>query len=164
LFLGSNVGNMPVSDAESFCKQLRNHLSIGDMLLVGIDLKKNPKTILAAYNDKDGITKRFNINLLDRINRELGADFDVAKFEHYPTYDPETGSCKSYLISLEDQQVKIRGKETICFAKDEYIYMEISQKYNVIQTNQMAAGAGFKPLNIFFDSKKWFIDAIWLAE
>jgi L-histidine N-alpha-methyltransferase len=164
LFLGSNVGNMPVSEAENFCKQLRNHLSSGDMLLVGIDLKKNPKTILAAYNDKDGITKRFNLNLLERINRELGADFDVTKFEHYPTYDPETGACKSYLISLEDQQVKIRGKETICFAKDEYIYMEISQKYNVIQTNQMAAGAGFKPLNIFFDSKKWFIDAVWLAE
>ena len=164
LFLGSNVGNMPVSDAENFCKELRNHLSQGDMLLIGIDLKKNPKTVLAAYNDKEGITKRFNLNLLARINRELGADFDVAKFEHYPTYDPETGACKSYLISLEDQQVKIRGKETICFAKDEYIYMEISQKYNVIQTNQMAAGAGFKPLNIFFDSKKWFIDAIWLAE
>jgi dimethylhistidine N-methyltransferase len=164
LFLGSNVGNMPVSDAENFCKQLRNHLSAGDMLLVGIDLKKNPKTVLAAYNDKDGITKRFNLNLLERINRELGADFDVAKFEHYPTYDPETGSCKSYLISLEDQQVKIRGKETISFCKDEYIFMEISQKYNVIQTNQMAAGAGFKPLNIFFDNKKWFIDAIWLAE
>ena len=164
LFLGSNIGNMPVSDAEGFCKQLRNHLSPGDMLLVGVDLKKNPKTILAAYNDKEGITKRFNLNLLERINRELGADFDVAKFEHYPTYDPETGSCKSYLISLEDQQVKIRGKETICFAKDEYIYMEISQKYNVIQTNQMASGAGFKPLNIFFDNKKWFIDAIWLAE
>jgi L-histidine N-alpha-methyltransferase len=155
---------MLVSDAENFCKQLRNHLSPGDMLLVGIDLKKNPKTVLAAYNDKGGITKRFNLNLLERINRELGADFDVAKFEHYPSYDPETGSCKSYLISLEDQQVKIRSKETICFAKDEYIYMEISQKYNVIQTNQMASGAGFKPLNIFFDSKKWFIDAIWLAE
>ncbi|MFI5159585.1 MAG: L-histidine N(alpha)-methyltransferase, partial [Sphingobacteriales bacterium] len=164
LFLGSNVGNMPVSDAEAFCKQLRNHLSLGDMALIGIDLKKNPKTILAAYNDKDGITKRFNLNLLERINRELGADFDVSKFEHYPTYDPETGACKSYLISLEDQQVKIRDKETICFARDEYIYMEISQKYNVIQTNQMAAGAGFKPLDIFFDSKKWFIDAIWLAE
>jgi dimethylhistidine N-methyltransferase len=164
LFLGSNVGNMPVSDADNFCKQLRNHLSKGDMLLIGIDLKKNPKTVLAAYNDKGGITKRFNLNLLERINRELGADFDVAKFEHYPTYDPETGACKSYLISLEDQQVKIRGKETIGFAKDEYIYMEISQKYNVIQTNQIAAGAGFKPQNIFFDRKKWFIDAIWLAE
>lgn len=163
LFLGSNIGNMPVNDAEGFCKELRNHLSPGDMLLIGIDLKKNPKTVLAAYNDKEGITKRFNLNLLERINRELDADFNVSKFEHYPTYDPESGSCKSYLISLEDQQVKIR-EETISFCKDEYIYMEISQKYNVIQTNQMAAGAGFKPLNIFFDSKKWFIDAVWMAE
>jgi len=163
LFLGSNIGNMPVGDAEGFCKELRNHLSPGDMVLIGIDLKKNPKTILAAYNDKRGITKRFNLNLLERANRELDANFNLAKFEHYPMYDPETGACKSYLISTEEQDVKI-GKENIHFAKDEYIYMEISQKFSVMQTNQMADGAGFKPLNIFFDSKKWFIDAIWLAE
>jgi len=65
---------------------------------------------------------------------------------------------------MVDQQVKINGKECIHFFKDEYIYMEISQKYSVMQTNQMASTSGFKPLNIFFDSKKWFIDAIWLAE
>jgi len=165
LFLGSNVGNMPVSSAESFCKELRNHLSPGDMVLIGVDLKKNPKTVLAAYNDKEGITKKFNLNLLERINRELHADFHQAKFEHYPMYDPETGACKSYLVSTEDQQVTI-GKEHIqfFFLKDEYIYMEISQKYTVMQTNQMAANSGFKALNIFFDSKKWFIDAIWMAE
>jgi L-histidine N-alpha-methyltransferase len=162
MFLGSNIGNMPVPVAENFCKELRNHLSPGDMVLIGVDLKKNPKTILAAYNDKDGITKRFNLNLLERANRELWADFDVNKFEHYPTYDPETGACKSYLISTEDQIVKI-GKETISFAKDEYVYMEISQKYTVLQTNQMAVTAGFKPVNIFFDNKKWFVDAIWVA-
>jgi L-histidine N-alpha-methyltransferase len=163
MFLGSNIGNMPVNDAEAFCRELHNHLSPGDMLLIGIDLKKNPKTVLAAYNDKEGITKRFNLNLLERINRELMADFELAKFEHYPVYDPETGSCKSYLISVEDQQVKIHN-ESIHFAKDEYIYMEISQKYTVMQTNQMADNAGFRPENIFFDSKKWFIDAIWVAE
>lgn len=163
LFLGSNIGNMPVSDAEGFCRELRNHLSPGDMVLIGVDLKKNPKTVLAAYNDKDGITKRFNLNLLERINRELNADFHLSKFEHYPTYDPETGACKSYLISTADQQVKI-GKDSISFARDEYIYMEISQKYSVMQTNQMAENAGFKPLEIFFDSKKWFIDAVWMAE
>jgi len=163
LFLGSNIGNMPVNNAEEFCSEMRKHLSPGDMVLIGIDLKKNPKTVLAAYNDKEGITKRFNLNLLERINRELNTDFDLEKFEHYPTYDPETGACKSYLVSLSDQQVKI-GKENIHFLKDEYIYMEISQKYTVMQTNQMAANSGFNPLNIFFDSKKWFIDAIWVAE
>jgi len=164
LFLGSNIGNMPVSDAENFCKELRKNLAPGDMALIGVDLKKNPKTILAAYNDQEGITKRFNLNLLERINRELNADFNVTQFDHYPMYDPETGACKSYLVSMVDQQVKINGKECIHFFKDEYIYMEISQKYSVMQTNQMASTSGFKPLNIFFDSKKWFIDAIWLAE
>src|SRR6187402_1240795 len=98
LFLGSNVGNMPVKNAEEFCTELRRHLSVNDMALLGIDLKKNPKTILAAYNDKDGITKKFNLNLLERINRELNANFDLNQFDHYPTYDPETGSCKSYLV------------------------------------------------------------------
>jgi dimethylhistidine N-methyltransferase len=163
MFLGSNIGNMPVNEAERFCLEVRNHLSAGDMLLIGIDLKKNPKTVLAAYNDKEGITKRFNLNLLERINRELNADFNLNQFEHYPTYDPETGACKSYLISLIDQQVTING-ETIAFLKDEYIFMEISQKFTVAQTEQMAEKALFKPLDAFYDSKGWFIDAIWQAQ
>jgi L-histidine N-alpha-methyltransferase len=133
------------------------------MLLVGMDLKKNPKTVLAAYNDKGGITKRFNLNLLERINRELDADFNTNQFEHYPTYDPESGACKSYLVSLADQQVNI-GEEIIHFLKDECIFMEISQKFTIAQTDQIANNNGFKPVNRFFDSKKWFIDVIWVAE
>ncbi len=163
LFLGSNIGNMPVNDAIEFCRELRKHLSPGDMALIGMDLKKDPKVVLAAYNDKEGITKRFNLNLLERINRELNSNFDVSKFEHYPTYDPETGACKSYLISTIDQQVTINGKETIAFLKDEYIYMEISQKFTIMQADQIAINAGFVPVGQFFDTKKWFIDAIWMA-
>ena len=164
LFLGSNIGNMQVNEAESFCQELRNHLSAGDMMLIGFDLKKNPKTVLAAYNDKGGITKRFNLNLLERINRELNANFDLEKFDHYPIYDPETGACKSYLVSLMDQQVKINDAPTIHFLKDECIYMEISQKFTVSQTDHMADKAGFKSIYGFFDSRKWFIDVIWVAE
>ncbi|WP_094568707.1 L-histidine N(alpha)-methyltransferase [Mucilaginibacter xinganensis] len=164
MFLGSNIGNMPVDAAEQFCMDVRNHLSPGDMLLIGVDLKKNPKTVLAAYNDKEGITKRFNLNLLERINRELNANFDVNQFEHYPTYDPETGACKSYLISKADQDVRINGMETIHFVKDEYIFMEISQKFTVQQIDQMAIKASFKPIAHFFDSKHWFTDAIWVAQ
>jgi L-histidine Nalpha-methyltransferase len=163
LFLGSNIGNMTLDDALNFCKRLREHLSDGDMALIGFDLKKNPKTVLAAYNDAEGITKRFNLNLLERINRELGADFHLSKFDHYPTYDPETGACRSYLISLEDQEVII-GKEHVRFQKDEYINMEISQKFTVLQTEQIAENAGFKAVNCFFDRKHWFLDAIWKAE
>ena len=163
MFLGSNIGNMQADEAEQFCAEIRNHLSEGDMLLIGIDLKKNPKTVLAAYNDKGGITKRFNLNLLERINRELEGNFDTSQFEHYPTYDPETGACKSYLVSITDQEVKVGG-ETISFKKDEYIFMEISQKFTIAQTERMAQKARFKPVNQFYDSKKWFVDAIWLAE
>ena len=164
MFLGSNIGNMTTNDAAAFCKTLRDHLAEGDMALIGFDLKKNPKTILAAYNDKGGITKRFNLNLLERINRELNADFHLSKFDHYATYDPETGACRSYLVSLEEQDVIINGKERVHFQKDEYIYMEISQKFTVVQTGQIADIAGFKAVNCFFDSKKWFLDAIWVAE
>lgn len=162
MFLGSNVGNMPVSEAIGFINELNRHLSPGDMLLIGIDLKKAPKTVLAAYNDKEGITKRFNLNLLERINRELNGDFDMKQFDHYATYDPETGACKSYLVSLSEQTVHI-GDETIRFAKDEYIYMEISQKFTIKQTEQMAREANFTPVRELFDSKQWFMDAVWVA-
>jgi dimethylhistidine N-methyltransferase len=163
LFLGSNIGNMQPADAENFCMELRNHLSEGDMLLIGFDLKKNPKTILAAYNDKEGITQRFNLNLLERINRELGGNFDISKFEHYPTYDPESGACKSYLVNTCDQDVSI-GSETIRFLRDEYIFMEISQKFTVDQTDKMGIKASFRAVHHFFDNRKWFTDAIWIAE
>lgn len=162
MFLGSNIGNMPVADAELFCHELRKHLSPGDMVLIGVDLKKNPATVLAAYNDKQGITKRFNLNLLERMNREFGADFIVDLFDHYAMYDPETGACKSYLISQAEQSVTI-GSEVISFAKDEYIYMEISQKYTVEQTDEIARITEFEPLIHFSDSKNWFLDAVWQA-
>lgn len=163
LFLGSNIGNMQIAEAKTFCRELRNNLSTGDMLLIGIDLRKNPKTILAAYNDREGITKRFNLNLLQRINRELNGNFNTDKFDHYATYNPETGACKSYLISLADQKANI-GEQTISFKENEYIFMEISQKYSVQQINDVADNSRFKPLKQFFDSKKWFVDAIWTAE
>lgn len=162
LFLGGNLGNMPVADAEEFCKELRSHLQPGDMALIGFDLKKHPKIILDAYNDAAGITRQFNLNLLERMNRELDADFEISQFDHYPTYDPETGSCKSYLISLKDQQVNVCD-ETIDFKKDEYIFMEISQKYTVEQTRAMANASSFNPVRDFYDSRNWFLDTIWEA-
>jgi L-histidine N-alpha-methyltransferase len=164
LFMGSNIGNMPVADAEAFCAELRNNLNPGDMVIIGFDLKKNPETILAAYNDKQGITRQFNLNLLKRINRELGADFDVDQFHHYAMYDPETGSCKSYLVSLKKQQVHLPDSKLIHFEKDEFICMEISQKYTLNQTEQFAIKSGFKPVANFFDSNQWFVDAAWVAE
>lgn len=166
LFLGSNLGNMPPADAEQFCRELRGHLKPGALVLIGIDLKKYPHTVLAAYNDKQGITRRFNLNLLERMNRELEADFDIAKFDHFPVYDPETGACKSYLISMADQVVTLNtkeGGETITFAKDEPVFMEISQKYTAEQVIQLGKQASFETAKSFFDCKGWFMDTIWVA-
>jgi dimethylhistidine N-methyltransferase len=160
LFLGSNIGNLAREDAPGFCRELRSQLSVGDMVLIGIDLIKNPAQILAAYNDHKGYTREFNLNLLRRINRELNADFNVEAFEHYATYDPYNGACRSFLVSLKEQQVAI-GKIAINFAKSETIFMEISQKYTVEQTDEIAGQSGFIPVAHFFDKNKWFTDVIW---
>ncbi len=160
LFLGSNIGNFAPEEAVWFLRSLRERLTPGDLLLIGFDLKKDPKQILAAYDDREGITRQFNLNLLKRINRELGADFQVEAFDHYPTYNPVTGSCRSYLISLKDQFVKIRN-ELIRFSPFEPIYMELSQKYSVPQVDALSMETGFKPVAYYYDSNHWFLDALW---
>ncbi|MBO9202479.1 MULTISPECIES: L-histidine N(alpha)-methyltransferase [Niastella] len=166
LFLGSNLGNMTPKQSLTFSRKIRSHLHTGDLILIGLDLKKDPRIVLAAYNDKEGITRQFNLNLLKRINRELKANFDLSKFEHYPTYDPATGACKSYLVSLEDQVVSLiagDNLEMISFKKGEPVYMELSHKYTIDEINRMAQQAGFSIAGFFYDSKGWFVDAFWRA-
>jgi L-histidine N-alpha-methyltransferase len=160
LFLGGNIGNFEIPEADRFCRQLKASLQPGDLVLIGFDLKKNPRIIRAAYNDREGYTRDFNLNLLRRINRELGGDFVISQFEHYPSYDPATGSCKSYLISLQQQVLHLADQE-IHFKENEYIFMEISQKYSVEETDQMAQRSEFTPIKHFLDSKHWFLDTVW---
>lgn len=160
LFMGANIGNMTVDDAKVFCKKLRDNLSSDDLLIIGFDLKKNPKQILGAYNDKNGITRSFNMNLLSRINNQLGGNFNSSNFEHYASYDPESGACKSYLISLVEQEVSV-GEEVFHFAANENIYMEISQKYDLNEIKELGEGAGFLSSQNFYDERKYFVDAIW---
>ena len=163
LFMGANIGNMSIADAGKFCSSLKKLLSPKDLLIIGFDLKKNPKQILSAYNDKGGITRSFNLNLLHRINKELDGNFDMDNFEHYASYDPESGACKSYLISLKKQIVNI-GQNAIHFAENEHIFMEISQKYSLNDIDQLAEETGFKPLQRFFDQHQYFVDAIWKVD
>jgi L-histidine N-alpha-methyltransferase len=160
LMLGGNIGNVTPENALGFCSKIRSSLQEGDLVLIGFDLKKNPRTVLAAYNDAGGFTRDFNLNLLHRINDELGGNFDTEQFEHYPTYDPSTGACKSYLISRIDQEVIISG-QTFIFKENEFIFMEISQKYSLEETDKMAEATGFKTVNHFLDHKKWFVDTVW---
>jgi uncharacterized SAM-dependent methyltransferase len=133
-----------------------------DLLLIGFDLMKDPKVILDAYNDKKGITSEFNINLLDRINRELGGNFNRANFSHYPSYNPITGETKSYLISLQKQTVWIEGlSQSFNFERWEPIFTEISQKYSLKDIDHLANHSGFKVKKNFFDTRKYFADSLW---
>lgn len=160
MFMGASIGNFTQEEAAKFCRRLREQMKPGDLLMIGFDLRKHPQVILNAYNDSKGITRDFNLNLLLRINRELEADFDINSFGHFPIYDPVSGACKSYLVSLEQQTVQI-GVHTILFEKNEPVFMEISQKYSLEETRQLAAAAGFRPVAYFFDEKEWFTDVLW---
>src|SRR5690554_4757864 len=164
LFLGSNIGNMTLDDAVLFCEKIREFMKPGDLFFIGFDLKKNPLTILAAYNDKAGLTRDFNLNLLNRINRKLSGNFDLDAFYHYPSYDPVSGACKSHLISAKDQEVTIgegADKFSIQFKQHEAVFMEISKKYSIEGIEELALNTGFKITNHFLDSKKWFADSLW---
>lgn len=155
LFMGSNIGNFQDEKAVDFLKLVKSHMTTGDQLILGVDLKKNPKVILEAYNDKKGITKRFNLNLLSRMNRELGANFNVDNFDHYPYYDPKAGTCYSYLVSLEEQTVEI-ADANIHFRKNECIHTEVSQKYSLDELESISSAAGFQKFTSFLDKKEWF--------
>ena len=145
LFLGSNLGNYPHDEALQFLRRVRSHLRAGDMLLLGLDLKKNPHTVLAAYNDSAGVTAAFNLNLLRRLNRELQMDFDLAQFRHYPTYSPHDGVARSYLVSERAQVVGSRVlRRSFRFEAGESIYTEQSQKYDADLIAQLAQGSGFE--------------------
>lgn len=160
LFLGGNIGNMDIEESHHFCRELRRKLNRGDILLIGFDLKKNPHTILNAYNDETGITSSFNLNLLVRMNRELEADFDILNFQHYQTYDPISGACRSFLVSLTEQNVHI-GNEVFHFEENELIDMEISQKFSIDNISKLARDSKFHIIDEIFDSKNWFVDSIW---
>jgi len=162
LCLGGNIANMTINESESFCKQLRSYLNPGDIAIIGFDLVKNPRIIYNAYYDREGITSRFNLNLLTRINRELNANFNISIFEHFCSYDPLTGACRSFLVCTKETDVQI-GSKTIHLKKDECIWTEISQKYSRGQIIKLAKSGGFKPTQMLTDHKEWFVDAIWTA-
>ncbi len=145
LFLGSNIGNLLHENAIDFLRNIREAMNADDMLFMGFDQKKKPQQILDAYNDKTGITEAFNKNLLVRINREMQADFKPDTFLHWETYDPETGTAKSFLVSKEEQEVNIPVLNLkVQFDKWESIHTEISQKYDEKVVEWLAREAGLK--------------------
>ena len=162
LFLGSNIGNFTNSDAKEFLSQLASNLSKDDLLFIGFDLMKDPDIILRAYNDSQGITREFNLNLLTRINNELGANFDVTKFRHVPTYDPVSGETKSHLVSTIDQKVYIEAIEkSFHFNAWEAIHTEVSQKYSFKMIAEFAKDSGFELVKNFADCEENYVNSLW---
>jgi dimethylhistidine N-methyltransferase len=161
LFMGGNIGNFEIEDAQSFVNQIANKLRTGDRIIMGFDMKKDPEMILSAYNDKQGITRQFNMNLLTRLNNELEADFDLEQFKHYPCYDPQTGTTKSFLISQKNQTVELKAIDTtINFKAWEHIHVEVSQKFDEDMIENMAKEAGLTVEKYFYDEKKYFADVV----
>jgi uncharacterized SAM-dependent methyltransferase len=133
-----------------------------DLLFTGFDLQKDPHVIAAAYDDAQGVTAEFNLNLLKRLNRELGADFDLDKWMHYANYRPIEGSARSYLISCEKQKVYIETlKRCFEFDKWEPVFMEISQKYSPDMIAWLADASGFEIKQNFCDSRGYYCDSLW---
>jgi L-histidine N-alpha-methyltransferase len=161
LFLGSNIGNMPDEIATDFISKLSDNLQKGDKLFLGVDLIKPSSIVLPAYSDNQGITADFNLNLLDRINRELEANFDLEFFEHQPEYKESEGIAKSYLVSTKAQQVYIAQlNKTFIFNEGEKILMEISRKYNDTILNSILSKTDFIIKDKITDSKGYFANYI----
>jgi len=153
-FPGSTIGNFSPEEALRFLRRLAAWLGGGGKLLIGVDTKKDPAVLEAAYNDAQGVTAAFNLNLLARMNRELGADFELSRFRHRAFYDPR-GWVEMHLESLAAQQVRV-GARMFTFAAGETVHTEISCKYAVSEFQGMARAAGLEPLAVWTDADGWF--------
>jgi L-histidine N-alpha-methyltransferase len=157
MLLGSNLGNFDGGGAGALLCRIRAQLRPGDALILGVDLIKDPAIILLAYNDPQGVTARFNLNVLRRLNRELGMDFDLSHFRHYPTYSPLDGAARSFLVSTRAQTVTSAALgQSFGFEAGEVIYTEQSQKYSRATIDHLAAASGFAIDAFVTDPRGWY--------
>ena len=164
LFLGSNISNFDIEEAHRFLRALRSVLRTGDALLLGADLKKDPAILEAAYNDSLGVTSAFNLNVLARINRELGGTFDLRAFRHRAFYNEEIGRIEIYIESLVDQTVSIKKLDLeVHFSAGELIHTENSYKYDIAGIARLARATGFECSRTWFDSQERFSSNLLLA-
>jgi L-histidine Nalpha-methyltransferase len=154
-FPGSTIGNLTPGEAQAFLRMTRGQVGPRGAMLVGVDLKKDANLLHAAYNDARGVTAAFNLNLLARINRELGADFDLTRFAHYAFYNAPLGRIEMHLVSLGRQSVGV-GRHRFGFEAGESIHTENSYKYSVAEFQALAARSGFRGAKVWLDRRGLF--------
>src|SRR5215471_14379898 len=155
-FPGSTIGNFEPAEAAEFLRHAARLLGPGAHLIVGVDLVKDAAVLNAAYNDAAGVTAAFNLNLLRRINRELGADFDLERFRHDAFYNPGKSRIEMHLTSAVAQKIHL-GEHTIRFARDETIHTESSYKYTIETFRSLAAMVGWSPVVVWTDARQYFL-------
>jgi uncharacterized SAM-dependent methyltransferase len=167
MFLGSSIGNVG-DDRKSqanWLTSVRQVLLKDDLILIGFDLAKDPDQLVRAYSDRDGLTTEFNMNLLRRINNELGGDFDLSAFKHHATYAPKEQVMESYLISTKDQTVTIKAcDKSFSFSAWECMHLECSFKFTEKIIQELAETSGFTVSKKMFDKNVWFCDALLVAK
>lgn len=154
-FPGSTIGNFEPPEAERLLARFRRAAGKGGTIVVGVDLKKDPATLHAAYNDAQGVTAAFNRNLLARMNRELGATFDLDAFAHYAFYEPVRGRIEMHLVSLRRHEVMVSGR-SFRFAEGESIHTECSYKYDLPSAERLARASGLQMLDAWVDDQRRF--------
>ena len=154
-FPGSTIGNFDLDDARSFLRRIAATCSQGGGLLIGVDLRKDPHVLEAAYNDDSGITAEFNKNMLRRINREIGSEFDLDRFDHDAVYNARQGRIEMYLVSRSDQRVRVDGR-SIELRRGERICTEHSYKYTLEGFADLAQSAGFDVRDVWTDPRSYF--------
>ena len=154
-FPGSTIGNFEPDAATDFLRRIRGVCGEDGGLLIGVDLKKDRETLEAAYNDREGVTAAFNLNILRRVNAELGGEFDLERFRHRAVYDADEGRVEMHIISLEEQRVRLDGA-MVSFDAGESICTEYSYKYSIEEFEGMAADAGFERRRTWTDEANRF--------
>ncbi len=154
-FPGSSIGNFPPDKAQAFLDGVADSLDLGSYLLIGVDCKKDPQVLEAAYDDSAGVTARFNLNLLSHLNDKLGADFESSAFEHVARYNQDQGCIDMFLRSKSAQTVAIQGN-LFEFAKGELMHTESSYKYLPTEFIALADRAGFSCLDVWQDENQYF--------
>lgn len=154
-FPGSSIGNFSRSEAFEFLCGLRSQLGTDGALLVGVDMKKDPLILNRAYNDSQGVTAAFNLNVLTHLNREFQGNFCIEHFEHHAAWNPEEGCVQMFLVSKRDQRVELAGKRFL-IGRGEQIHTENSHKYGKDEFLDMASRAGFKDHHCWQDQNGWF--------